>query len=66
MLHAAGLAVPSGLDGRVIEEALIDPAPAMVIERSESQSQVSESSSPTLSNDEEKLIEDKLRGLGYL
>jgi hypothetical protein len=50
----------------VIEEALIDPAPAMVIERSESQSQVSESSSPTLSNDEEKLIEDKLRGLGSL
>jgi predicted AlkP superfamily phosphohydrolase/phosphomutase len=66
ILHAAGLAVPSGLDGSVIEEALAAPGATNVVLPAETGSLVSESTSPALSSDEEKLIEDKLRGLGYL
>jgi predicted AlkP superfamily phosphohydrolase/phosphomutase len=66
ILRAAGLAVPPELDGSVIEEALAFPIAANQVLPAESKPLVSESTSPALSNDEEKLIEDKLRGLGYL
>ncbi len=69
VLHLAGLAVPEGLDGRVIEEAL---APEALTRRP-----VRTTSPPAppgsdrgddspYSREEEAMIEESLRGLGYL
>jgi predicted AlkP superfamily phosphohydrolase/phosphomutase len=62
ILHLAGLPVPEGLDGRVLEEICMDNS-AIRFEKS-SQEATTERSS--LSEEEEKLIEEKLRALGYL
>lgn len=67
LLYMAGLAVPEGLDGSVIEGAFDPghfrdrpPAPAAPLS-----SEARDESSP-YSEEEEAMIEESLRGLGYL
>jgi predicted AlkP superfamily phosphohydrolase/phosphomutase len=62
ILHLAGLAVPEGLDGRVITEICTDN-PSI---RFEKVNRETTSKRQGLSEEEEKLIEEKLRALGYL
>ncbi len=62
ILHLAGLPVPKGLDGCVIEELCADAA---VIKFAETVNQLA-GANENLSEDEEKLIEEKLRALGYM
>jgi predicted AlkP superfamily phosphohydrolase/phosphomutase len=62
VMHLAGLAVPEGLDGRVITEICADKSPV----RFEKNSEEMAAKRQELSEEEEKLIEEKLRALGYL
>jgi predicted AlkP superfamily phosphohydrolase/phosphomutase len=62
VMHLAGFAVPEGLDGRVIEELSASGAPVNFEEAKDTAS----GSSEILSEEEEKLIEEKLRALGYM
>jgi predicted AlkP superfamily phosphohydrolase/phosphomutase len=62
MLHLAGFAVPEGLDGRVLEELSTNYHPVHLTAPIKD-SMTSENS---LTAEEEKLIEEKLRSLGYL
>ena len=66
MLYAAGLPVPNMLDGRVIKEAFtaafLDSHPLQL----ESSCPPGVANDVKLSPDEEQLVEEKLRGLGYL
>jgi predicted AlkP superfamily phosphohydrolase/phosphomutase len=64
ILHALGLAVPTGLDGRVIEEAFDDGRPVRF------GAAVDESATPATdavySAEEEEELRRSLEGLGYL
>ncbi len=62
ILHLAGRTVPEGLDGRVITEICADNSPV----RFEEVSKEMTTEGTGLSAEEEKLIEEKLRALGYL
>jgi predicted AlkP superfamily phosphohydrolase/phosphomutase len=62
ILHLAELAVPEGLDGRVLEEICADRSAIRFAEAH----QEAGAQPQTLSAEEEKLIEEKLRALGYL
>ncbi|MBI3654386.1 MAG: alkaline phosphatase family protein [Acidobacteria bacterium] len=62
LLHLAGLAVPEGLDGRVIEA--LDAQDSAV--RFAKMSRETTDENQALSDEEERLIEEKLRALGYL
>jgi predicted AlkP superfamily phosphohydrolase/phosphomutase len=66
LMYGAKLPVPGGLDGRVIGELFTDE----FLERNpveiDSASQAAAAEASTLSEAEERLIEEKLRGLGYL
>jgi hypothetical protein len=62
MLHLAGFAVPEGLDGRVLKGLSADYRPVNFTAHNKD-SMTSENS---LTAEEEKLIEEKLRSLGYL
>jgi predicted AlkP superfamily phosphohydrolase/phosphomutase len=62
ILHLAGLAVPAGLDGRVLEE-ICAGSPAVRFAETNPDA-VAEPRN--LSPEEEKLIEEKLRALGYM
>jgi hypothetical protein len=67
LLYQAELAVPEGLDGKVLEDAF-DPAhleAQPVSTTSPLSSEVKDEASP-YSDEEEALIEESLRGLGYL
>ena len=64
ILHLAGLAVPSGLDGRVLEEVIAKERRSTVRYDSAGDSGAKEAGK--LTEEEEKLIEEKLRALGYL
>jgi predicted AlkP superfamily phosphohydrolase/phosphomutase len=66
MMYAAGLPVPGNLDGRVIEAAFTDEFVAAHLIRVESSVATSDATRPELSADEQQLVEEKLRGLGYL
>lgn len=66
VLHFAGLAVPAGLDGRLIEGLCsreFSAANPVKIEETEA---ASRSGDDTLSEPEQELVERKLRDLGYL
>ncbi|HEV3472285.1 MAG TPA: phosphodiesterase, partial [Actinomycetota bacterium] len=64
LLHLAGAKVPAGLDGRVIESAFRPGArPVETIDAVDAATR--DESSP-YSPEEEALIEESLRGLGYL
>ena len=66
ILYGAGLPVPDKLDGRVIKEAFtaafLEGHPLQL----ESSCPAGVANDVTLSPDEEQLVEEKLRGLGYL
>jgi predicted AlkP superfamily phosphohydrolase/phosphomutase len=63
ILHLAGLAVPEGLDGRVIQELSIDSSPVKFEVLNDT---TTNRAGEHLSDEEEKLIEEKLRALGYM
>ncbi|MFY9555215.1 MAG: alkaline phosphatase family protein [Blastocatellia bacterium] len=63
LLHLAGLPVPEGLDGRVMEEILMEGRLPVRLTAVKSQAK---GEAERLTTEEEKVIEDKLRGLGYL
>ena len=64
MLHMAGLAVPHGLDGRVLDEMIAEERRSTV--RYEAAGDGGTKEAGMLTAEEEKLIEEKLRALGYL
>ncbi len=66
MMYAAGLPAPDHLDGRVIQEVFTDEFLATNPVRVESAGPGTAGDQIGLSADEEKLVEEKLRGLGYL
>lgn len=66
ILYLAGLPVPEGLDGRVVEEACTDEFladNAINIDKAVTDKNLD---SASLTESDEKLIEEKLRGLGYM
>jgi predicted AlkP superfamily phosphohydrolase/phosphomutase len=63
MLHALGLAVPEGCDGRVIDEAFEESRP---VRRIADPVQSSAAAAKELSADEEAELRKSLEGLGYL
>jgi predicted AlkP superfamily phosphohydrolase/phosphomutase len=67
LLYLAGLAVPEGLDGRVLDEAFqpghLDAQPVQTTAPATSRRRDEQS---PYSEDEEALIEESLKGLGYL
>jgi hypothetical protein len=65
-MYATGLPVPDKLDGRAIQELFTDEfAAAHPLEfGSETSSGIKDETS--LSPEEEQLVEEKLRGLGYI
>ncbi len=62
ILHLLGEPVPRVMDGRVLTEALVDPAPVQFSEDGESEIATEHS----FASDEAQQIEERLRGLGYL
>jgi arylsulfatase A-like enzyme len=66
MMYLAGLPVPGNLDGRVIEGAFTDEFFAAHPVRVESSTTKTDATQFELSADEEELVEEKLRGLGYI
>ena len=66
IVYGAGLPVPDGLDGEVIQDAFTDEFRESHAIRIASASARQDAGKLELSADEEKLIEEKLRGLGYL
>jgi arylsulfatase A-like enzyme len=67
LLYQAGLAVPTGLDGRVLEAAFsqqhLDANP---VSWTEPPAHPGDGGASPYSAEEEEQIEDALRGLGYL
>jgi predicted AlkP superfamily phosphohydrolase/phosphomutase len=62
ILHALGLPVPTDMDGRVLEEIFGDPAPVWFEEADNSRS----GEGQDYGEQETELIEQRLRGLGYV
>jgi predicted AlkP superfamily phosphohydrolase/phosphomutase len=66
MMYAAQLPVPENLDGQVIRQAYADDFVAHNPIQVDSSQQSAPAAPTSLSNAEEQMIEEKLRGLGYL
>lgn len=66
MLYGAGLPVPSDLDGQVLQRAFTDSFVAAHPLREAARAAHITADQLQLSDDEEELIEEKLRALGYL
>lgn len=64
--YAAGLPVPQGLDGRVIQDVFTEEFLAAHPIEVDSLSSASTTDQSLLSTEDEKMIEEKLRSLGYL
>ena len=62
LLHLLGQPVPRLMDGRVLTEALVDPAPVRIIDEDEADVAAVQS----FGAGEAEQIEDRLRSLGYL
>jgi predicted AlkP superfamily phosphohydrolase/phosphomutase len=65
-LHAGGLAIPQSLDGRVATEVLGDAAASREVITNSTISLEHKESAYPFSPQEEEVIEESLRGLGYL
>ena len=67
LLHSLGLAVPADFQGRVIDE-VFEPAMAAAAQRGDATREVgdAEPSDPQIDREEEALILDRLRALGYV
>jgi predicted AlkP superfamily phosphohydrolase/phosphomutase len=66
IMHAAGLPVPEDLDGHRIQSVFTNEFAAAHPLRLDRPPQGAEAAVTPLSTEEEQLIEEKLRGLGYL
>ena len=66
IMHAEGLPVPNHLDGRVIHDAFTCEFLAARPVQVESAGSQSAADQVQLSPEEERMVEDKLRGLGYM
>ena len=66
LLHLAGLPIPEGLDGRAIEELCTEEVRLNNPVRFDRSSVGETNDSGSLSESDEKKIEEKLRALGYL
>jgi hypothetical protein len=66
VMYLAGLPVPEGLDGSVIEELAADEFRSSHPICSSSSEQRDQASSADFTNSEEQQVEEKLRSLGYL
>jgi predicted AlkP superfamily phosphohydrolase/phosphomutase len=66
LMYAARLPVPGNLDGRVLQQACTDDFIANNPIRIDPSHQSSAAEPSDLSSAEEQMIEEKLRGLGYL
>ena len=66
IMHAAGLPVPDNLDGRVISGVFTGEVLSEHPVQQTTGSSQSSGEGVTLSPEEERLVEEKLRGLGYL
>jgi predicted AlkP superfamily phosphohydrolase/phosphomutase len=66
IMYGAGLPIPDGLDGKVIQDAFTGEFRDSHAIRIASASARQDAGKLELSADEEKMIEEKLRGLGYL
>ncbi len=66
IMYLAGLPVPGDLDGRVLTEACADDFLAQHPLQTDSPASTSSAPESRLTESEEKLIEEKLRSLGYL
>lgn len=66
VMYAAGLPVPAGLDGKVIQGLCTDEFIATHPLRADSSAQSPMSEREILTDEEEQIIEEKLRSLGYL
>jgi predicted AlkP superfamily phosphohydrolase/phosphomutase len=66
MMYAAGLPVPGNLDGHVIEAAFTHEFFAAHPVRVESSTTKTDATELELNADEQELVEEKLRGLGYI
>lgn len=65
-LHAAGYPIPNNLDGRVATAILGGPAATQPVTIAHDDTSVEAGHEYPFSSEEERLIEDSLRGLGYL
>ena len=65
-MYAAGLPVPAELDGKVIQGLCTDEFLATHPLRADSSVQSHIAERESLTDEEEQMIEEKLRGLGYL
>ena len=66
IMYGAGLPIPDGLDGKVIQDAFTRKFRDSHAIRIASANAETDTAKLELSVDEEKMIEEKLRGLGYL
>src|SRR6185295_9433064 len=66
IMYGAGLPVPGGLDGKVIQDAFTNDFRESHPIHIESANARTDAGKLGLSADEEKMIEEKLRSLGYL
>lgn len=66
ILYAAGLPVPDDLDGHLIQSLFTDEFSAAHQLRLDRVTQSGDAGRTPLTSEEEQLIEEKLRGLGYL
>jgi len=66
MMYAAGLPVPESLDGRLIQSFFTKEFSTTHQLRLERTAESGEAGRTPLTSEEEQLIEEKLRGLGYL
>ncbi len=66
VMHAAGLAAPGGLDGRVIEALFTEEHAARNPVRIDTPSDGPGSEQKSLTDAEEAMVEEKLKSLGYL
>src|SRR6185369_583407 len=66
ILYAAGLPVPDDLDGHFIQSLFTDEFSAAHSLRLDRTTESGEAGRTPLTSEEEQLIEEKLRGLGYL
>jgi len=64
ILHTMGLSIPDDMDGRVLTEAFENPAPPTYVKSDGREAFQSEAE--IYSNQESELIQDRLKGLGYI
>lgn len=66
IMHLAGLPIPDALDGRVLEELCAEEFTAATPVRVFAGGERDKGEQSNLSQSDERLIEEKLRGLGYM